>query len=369
VLVNPLTQHVAPANNLLNRTMVHQHTQSYALVSDPAAVATHQQPALNKPAHEFQNITNPALAHSLTPDPNASYATPSWQSSAANVASTGRHTTPDPWSAHTTNSFNDAPATYLNQSAYNNQSMQPTYDAHGSTQVSSQGLARNGYTQTSEYQVSGRVAHQRHSLSPEPGAARVYGGTQGYVLEPSKLGNYGQQSYNSVASRDWSSGQQSYTPAEPSRQQSYTPVEPSRQQSYTPVEPSRQQNYTPAEQPSRQWSSGQQSYAPAEPSRQQSYTTAEPSRQWSSGQQSYTPAEHSRQWTSGQQGYAPPDPSRQWSSGQQSYTPADPSRPWSTANQGQNPDTSRQWTSGKQEYYNPSDGQNAYDQRRRRRWE
>nr|XP_051227999.1 homeobox protein LUMINIDEPENDENS isoform X3 [Lolium perenne] len=369
VSVNPLTQHVAPVNNLLNRTPVHQHTQPYAMVSDPAAVTIHQQPAANKPAHEFQNTTNPAPAHSLTPDPNASYTTLPWQSSAANVASTGRSTTPDPWAARTTNSFNDASAAYLNQSAYNNQSMQTTYDAYGTMPVSSQGLARNVYAQTSEYQVSGRIAHQRHSLSPEPGAARVYGGTQGYIPEPSKLGNYGQQNYNSVASRDWSSGQQSYTPAEPSRQQSYTPVEPSRQQSYTPVE-----------QPSRQWSSGQQSYASAEPSRQQSYTTAETSRQWSSGQQSYTPAEHSRQqsyttaepsrqWTSGQQGYTPPDPSRQWSSGKQSFTPADPKRTWSTANQGQNPDTSRQWTTGKQDRYNPSDGQNAYDQRRRRRWE
>ncbi|KAM0836887.1 hypothetical protein ACQ4PT_062016 [Festuca glaucescens] len=396
VSVNPLTQHVAPVNNLLNRTPVHQHTQPYAMVSDPAAVAIHQQPAANKPAHEFQNTTNPAPAHSLTPDPNASYTTLPWQSSAANVASTGRSTTPDPnasyttlpwqsnaanvastgrsrtpdpWAARTTNSFNDASAAYLNQSAYNNQSMQTTYDAYGATPVPSQGQDRNGYAQTSEYQVSGRIAHQRHSLSPEPGAARVYGGTQGYIPEPSKLGNYGQQNYNSVASRDWSSGQQSYTPAEPSKQQSYTPVEPSRQQSYTP-----------AEQPSRQRSSGQQSYAPAEPSRQQSYTTAETSRQWSSAQQSYTPAEPSRrqsyttaepsrQWTSGQQGYTPPDPSRQWSSGQQSYTPADPKRTWSTANQGQNPDTSRQWTTGKQDHYNPSDGQNAYDQRRRRRWE
>lgn len=382
VSVNPLTQHVAPVNNMLNRTPVHQHTQSYALASDPAAVATHhQQPAVNKPAHEFQNVTNPGQAHSLTSDPNASYTTLPWQSSAANVASTGRNTTPDPWAARTTNSFNDASVSYLNQSApssYNSQSMRSTYDAYASTPVSSQGLARNGYAQTSEYkvlgqseyQVPGCVGHQRHSLSPEPGAAR-YGGTQVYNPEPSKLGNYGQQSYNSVASRDWSSGQQSYTPAEPSRQQSYMPVEPSRQQSYNPAEqPSRQQSYTPAEQPSRQWSSsGQQSYTPAEPSRQQSYTTAEPSRQWSSGQQSYTPAESSRQWSSTQQGYTPSDPSRQWSSGQQSYTPADPSRPWNSTSQAQNPDTSRQWTSGKQDYYNPSDGQNVYDQRRRRRWE
>ncbi|KAM0828907.1 hypothetical protein ACQ4PT_067217 [Festuca glaucescens] len=369
VSVNPLTQHDAPVNSLLNRTPVHQHTQTepYAMVSDPAAVAIHQQPAVNKPAHEFQNTTSPAPAHSLTPDPNASYTTLPWQSSAANVASTGRSTTPDPWAARTTNSFNDASAAYLNQSAYNNQSMQTTYDAYGTTPVSSQGLARNGYAQTSEYQLSGRIAHQRHSLSPEPGAARVYGGTQGYIPEASKLGNYGQQNYNSVASRDWSSGQQSYTPAEPSRQQSYTTVKPLRQQSYTS-----------AEQPSRQWSSGQQSYAPAEPSRQQSYTTAETSRQWSSGQhsytpaepsrqQSYTPAEPSRQWTSGQQGYTQPDPSRQWSSGQQSYTPADPKRTWSTSNQSQNPD-SRQWNTGKQDYSNLSDGQNSYDQRRRRRW-
>ncbi|CAM0884647.1 unnamed protein product [Alopecurus aequalis] len=321
VSVNPLTQHVAPVNNLSNRT---------------------------------PDVTNPALAHSLTHDP---YATPTWQSTAAN----GRNTTPDRWAARTTNSFNDVSAAYLNQSAYNNQTIQSTYDDYGSTAVPSQGLARNGYTQTSEYQVLGRVGHQRHSLSPEPGTARVYGGTQGYIPEPSKLGNYGQQSYDSVASMDWSSGQQSYnTRTEPSRQQSYTPPEPSRQWS------SGQHSYTPAE------SSRQQSYTPAEPSRQQSYTTAEPSRQWSSGQQSYTPAEPSRQWTSGQQGYTSSDPSRQWSSsGQQSYTAAaDPSRPWSASNQGQNPaDTSRQWSTGKQDYYNPSDGQNSYDQRRRRRWE
>jgi hypothetical protein len=65
------------------------------MVSDPAAVTIHQQPAANKPAHEFQNTTNPAPAHSLTHDPNASYTTLPWQSSAANVASTGRSTTPD----------------------------------------------------------------------------------------------------------------------------------------------------------------------------------------------------------------------------------------------------------------------------------
>ena len=363
VSVNPLTQHVVP----VNRTPVHQHTQSYALVSDPAAVAIHQQPVVNKPAHEFQDVTNPALAHSLTPAPNASYATPTWPSPAAN----GRNRTPDPWAAHTTNSFNDASADYLNQSAYNNQTMQSTYDAYGSTPFSSHGVARNGYTQPSQYQMSGRVGHQRLSLSPEPGAARVYGGTQGYIPEPSKLGNDEQQSYNSVATMDWSSGQERYTRNEPSRQQSYTPEDPSRQwssgqQSYTPAEPPKQWNsgqrsYTPAES-SKQWSSGQQGYTPAEPSRPQSYTAAEPSRQ-----QSYAAAEPSRQWSSGQQGYTPSDPSRQWSSGQQSYTAADPSRPWSTSNQGQNPDTSRQWTTGKQDYYNPSNGQNAYDQRRRRR--
>ncbi|XBI68009.1 hypothetical protein VPH35_047271 [Triticum aestivum] len=402
ISVNSLTQYAAPVNNMLDRTLVHQHTQPYGLASDHAAVAIHQQPAVNKPAHEFQNMSNSGLARSLTPEPNAAYATFPWQSGAATVASTGRSTTPDQWADRVTNSYNDASAPYLNQSAYSNQS---SYDAYGSsTSASSQGLNRNGYTQTtSEYQMLGRNVRQRHSLSPEPGSARVYGGTPGYILEVSKLGNYGQQSYNPpVASRDWSSGQQSYTPAEPSRdwnsgQQSYIPAEPSSdwssvQQSYTSAELSRdrrsgQQGYTPAE-PSRQWSSGQQSYTPAEPSRQwssgqQGYTPAEPSNQWSSGQQGYTPAGPSNHRSSGQQGYTPAEPSRQWSSAQQGYTPSDPSvqqgytpaepsRPWSTASQGaQNPDTSRQWSgAGKQDYYNtPSDGRSPYDQRRRRRWE
>uniref|UniRef100_A0A453GGX8 Uncharacterized protein n=1 Tax=Aegilops tauschii subsp. strangulata TaxID=200361 RepID=A0A453GGX8_AEGTS len=280
ISVNSLTQYAAPVNNMLDRTLVHQHTQPYGLASDHAAVAIHQQPAVNKPAHEFQNMSNSGLARSLTPEPNAAaYATFPWQSGAANVVSTGRSTTPDQWADRVTNSFNDASAPYLNQSAYSNQGLQSTYDAYGSsTSASSQGLNRNGYIQTSEYQMSGRNVRQRHSLSPEPGSARVYGGTQGYIPESSKLGNYGQQSYNPpVASRDWSSGQQSYTPAEPSRD----------------------------------WSSGQQSYTPAEPSRD-----------WSSLQQSYTSAEPSRDRSSGQQGYTPAEPSRQWSSGQQSYTPA-----------------------------------------------
>ncbi|XP_037415615.1 homeobox protein LUMINIDEPENDENS-like [Triticum dicoccoides] len=391
VSVNSLTQYAAPMNNMFDRTSVHQHTQPYGLASDPTAVAIHQQPAVNKPAHEFQNMSNSGLARSLTPEPNAAaYATFPWQSGAANVASTGRSTTPDQWADRVTNSFNDASAPHLNQSAYSNQSLQSTYDAYGSsTSASSQGLNRNGYIQTSEYQMSGRNVRQRHSLSPEPGSARVYGGTQGYIPEVSKLVNYGQQSYNPpVASTDWSSGQQSYTPAEPSRdwsslQQRYTSAESSRdrssgQQGYTPAEPSRQwssgqQSYTPAE-PSRQWSSGQQGYTPAESSNhqwssgQQGYTPAGPSNHRSSGQQGYTPAEPSRQWSSAQQGYTPSEPS-----GQQGYTPAEPSRPWSTASQGaQNPDTSRQWSgAGKQQdYYNtPSDGRSPYDQRRRRRWE
>ncbi|KAM3335280.1 hypothetical protein ACQJBY_029605 [Aegilops geniculata] len=403
ISVNSLTQYAAPVNNMFDRTSVHQHTQPYGLASDPAAGAIHQQPAVNKPAHEYQNMSNSGLVRSLTPEPNAAYVTFPWQSGAASVASTGRSTTPDQWADRVTNSYNDASAPYLNQSAYSNHSLQSTYDAYGSsTSASSQGLNRNGYTQTTEYQMSGRNVRQRHSLSPEPGSARVYGGTRGYIPEASKLVNYGQQSYNPpVASTDWSSGQQSYTPAEPSRdwssgQQSYTRAEPSRdwssvQQSYTSAELSRDRSsgqvYTPAE-PSRQWSSGQQSYTPAEPSRQwssgqQGYTPAEPSNQWSSGQQGYTPAGPSNHRSSGQQDYTPAEPSRQWSSAQhgytpsdpsvqQGYTPAEPSRPWSTASQGpQNPDTSRHWSgAGKQDYYStPSDGRSPYDQRRRRRWE
>ncbi|KAE8779729.1 homeobox protein LUMINIDEPENDENS [Hordeum vulgare] len=386
VSVNSLTQYAAPVNNMLDSTSVHQHNQPYGFASDRAAVAIHQQPAVDKPAHEFQNMSNSTLARSLTPEPNAAYATFPWQSGAANVASTGRSTTPDHWADSVTNSFNDASAPYLNQSAYSNQSMQSTYDAYGSsTSVSSQGLGRNGYSQTSEYQMSERNVRQRHSLSPEPSSARVYGGMQEYIPEPSNLVDYGQHRYNPVASRDWSSGQQSYTPAEPSRdwnsgQQSYTPAEPSRDWS------SVQQSYTSAEL-SRGRSSGQQGYTSAELSRdrssgQQVYVPAEPSRQWSSGQQSYTPAEPSNKWSSGQQGHTPAEPSRQWSSAQQGYTPSDlssqkgytptePSRSRSTASQRvQNPETSRQWSgAGKQDYYAPSDGRSPYDQRRRRRWE
>lgn len=310
VSVNTLNQHVAPVNDLLNGAAVHRHTQSYALASDAAAGGIQQHPAVNKPAHEFQNISNPALA-------------PAWQSSAANLASTGRNTTPEPWASRTTNSFNDASMPYLNQSAYSNQSTQSPYNSYASMSVSSQGLDRKGYTRTAEYQVSGRGTHQRHSLSPEPGAARVFGGAQAYVPEPLDVGNYGRQNYNPEPSRDWRSGQQSYAAAEPSSQ----------------------------------WSSIQQSYPPAEPSRQ-----------WSSGQQSYVPADPSSQWSSGQQDYNQSDISRQWSSALQTYARAEPSRPsWNTANQVQVPDTSRQWSLGNQDYYNPNDSRSSYDQRQRRR--
>uniref|UniRef100_A0A0D9V9Y0 Homeobox domain-containing protein n=1 Tax=Leersia perrieri TaxID=77586 RepID=A0A0D9V9Y0_9ORYZ len=327
ISVNLSTQHVAPMNDLLSRTTVHHHTQSYALASDPVAVDVHRQPAMNKLAHEVQNISHPAVvAHSSVAEPHASYTSQTWQPSAASVATTGRNATPDRWAARTTSSFNVAPSnpvTYANQNVYcNHSTTQSTYNAYGSTPVSShsllpgQGLERNGYTHTAEYQtMTARDALRRNSRSPELGAsAALYGSSsQGYVPEPSRQWNYGQQSYNPEPSR----GQQSYIP-EPSRGQ---------------------QNYNP--EPSRQWNSGQQSYNPTEPARQ-----------WSSGQQSYSnPAETSRQWSSAQQSYNP-EPSRQWNSGHQS----------------QNPESLRQWSHhGKQERYNnPTDGRNSYDQHWRR---
>ncbi|EAY77119.1 hypothetical protein OsI_05081 [Oryza sativa Indica Group] len=313
ISVNPSTQHVAPMNNLLSRATVHQHTQSYALTSDPAAVAVHHQPAVNKLAHEVQSISHPAVSHSSVAESHASYTSYTWQSSVATIAATGRNATPDRWAApaRTTNSFNAAPSnsnhvTYPNQNAYSNHSTQATtYNSYGSAPVSShslhpgQGLDRNGYTHAAEYQTTtARDALRRNSRSPELGAGAVYGSSsQGYVPEPSRQWNYGQQSYN--------------------------------------PEPS-----------SRQWSSGQQSY---------NTVTAEPSRQWSSGQQSYS---------------NPPEPSRQWSSSahaQPSYNP-EPSRPWNSGHQSQNPEASRQWSHhhGKQERYNPTDGRNSYDQHWRR---
>lgn len=313
ISVNPSTQHVAPMNNLLSRATVHQHTQSYALTSDPVAVAVHHQPAVNKLAHEVQSISHPAVSHSSVAESHASYTSYTWQSSVATIAATGRNATPDRWAApaRTTNSFNAAPSnsnhvTYPNQNAYSNHSTQATtYNSYGSAPVSShslhpgQGLDRNGYTHAAEYQTTtARDALRRNSRSPELGAGAVYGSSsQGYVPEPSRQWNYGQQSYN--------------------------------------PEPS-----------SRQWSSGQQSY---------NTVTAEPSRQWSSGQQSYSnPAEPSRQWSSS-------------AHAQPSYNP-EPSRPWNSGHQSQNPEASRQWSHhhGKQERYNPTDGRNSYDQHWRR---
>ncbi|XP_006645287.1 homeobox protein LUMINIDEPENDENS [Oryza brachyantha] len=305
ISVNPSTQHVAPMNNLLSRATVHQHTQSYALASDPIAVAVHQQPAVNKLAHEVQNISHPSTTHSSVPEPHASHTSHTWQPSAATVATTGRNATPDRWSTRTTSAFNVAPSnpvTYPKQNAYSNHSTKgTTYNAYGSTPVTShsllpgQGRDRNGYTHTTEYQTTARDALRRNSRSPELGAGAVYGGSQSYVPEPSRQWSYGQQSYNPEPSRQWSSGQQSYNSAEPSRQ----------------------------------WSSQQQQ-------QQQGYNNpAEPSRQWSSSQQ---------------QGYNP-EPSRLWNSGRQS----------------QNPEAPRQWNQhGKQERYNPTDGRNSYDQRWRR---
>ena len=313
ISVNPSTQHVAPMNNLLSRATVHQHTQSYALTSDPVAVAVHHQPAVNKLAHEVQSILHPAVSHSSVAESHASYTSYTWQSSVATIAATGRNATPDRWAApaRTTNSFNAAPSnsnhvTYPNQNAYSNHSTQATtYNSYGSAPVSShslppgQGLDRNGYTHAAEYQTTtARDALRRNSRSPELGAGAVYGSSsQGYVPEPSRQWNYGQQSYNPETS-------------------------------------------------SRQWSSWQQS---------NNTVTAEPSRQWSSGQQSYSnPAEPSRQWSSS-------------AHAQPSYNP-EPSRPWNSGHQSQNPEASRQWSHhhGKQERYNPTDGRNSYDQHWRR---
>ncbi|KAL5220319.1 hypothetical protein ABZP36_025032 [Zizania latifolia] len=269
ISVNPPTQYVAPMNNL-SRATAHQHPQSYALASDPGAVAIHQQPAMNKSAHEVQNISRPAQAHSSVAEPHASYTSHTWQPSAATT--TGRNTKPDRWAARTTSSFNVAssnPVTYPNQNAYGNHSTQSTYNAYGSNPASSHSLVPG---QGLDYQTPARDALRR---SPELGAGSVYGSSQG----SSRQWNYGQQSYNHEPSRQWSSGRHSYN------------------------------NLA---EPSRQWSSGQQSYI----------NGAEPSRQLSSTQQGYNP-EPSRAWNSGHQSQTP-EASRPWSHGKQEhYNPTD----------------------------------------------
>jgi hypothetical protein len=303
VSVNPPIQHVSPVNDHPNRALVNQHNQQYALLSDPVATPLHQQAAVSKSTHGLQSIPNPAVARSSLPEPNASYTTLPWQSSAADITHTGRNAAADPWAARTTNSYNTASANtvpFANQNAYSDQSSHSAYSSYGSAPVSSHsvlpghGHDRNGYSRppVAEYQSMVQDSHRRHSRSPDPGVVRDYGGAQGY---------------NQQSRTHWSARQ------------------------------------------------GQQSYNP------------DPSRQWSSSQahQGYTPAESSRQWSTSHQSYAP-EPSRQWSSERQGYS-VEPSRPWSSGQQGQNPEASRQWNRGKQDpYYNPSDGRRSYDQHRRR---
>nr|CAB3479356.1 unnamed protein product [Digitaria exilis] len=301
VSVNPPIQHVSPVNNHLSRASVHQHGQQYALASDPVAMPLHQQAAVNNSTHGLQSIPNPAVAHTSILDSNASYTTLPWQSNAAHVTSTGRNATAEPWAARTstTNSYNTSSAStvpYANQNAYGDQSTRSAYNDYGSAVVSSitvlpGGLDRNGYSRSVEYQSMGRDIHQRNSRSPDPVAGRDYGATQGYNQQPVThwSAGQGQQSYKPEPSRQWSSTQQSYTPAETSRHWS-----------------SAHQSYAPAES-SRQWSSERQGY------------NAESSRQWSSERQGYS-AESSRQWSSGQNAEA----SRQRSLGKQDpYNPSD----------------------------------------------
>nr|TKW18712.1 hypothetical protein SEVIR_5G449000v2 [Setaria viridis] len=345
VSVNPPVQHVSPVNNHLSRASVHQHAQQYALASDPVAMSLHQQAAVNKSTHGLQSVPNPAVAHSSLPEPNASYTTLPWQSNAAHVTNTGRNATADPWAARTTNSCNTASAStvpYANQNAYGDQSTHSAYNAYGSAAASSRtvltghGLDRNGYSRpVVEYQAMARDSHQRHSRSPDPGAGRDYGGTQGYNQQPLTRwsAGQGQQSYNPEPSRQWRSAQQGYTSAEPSRQWS-----------------SARQSYTSAE-PSRQWSSEPKSY------------NVESSRSWNLGQQGQNP-EGSRQWNLGKQdAYNPSDGRRSYEP--QSYN-VESSRSWNSGQQGQNPEASRQWNLGKQDAYNPSDGRRSYDQHWRR---
>ncbi|KAJ1286980.1 hypothetical protein BS78_03G394400 [Paspalum vaginatum] len=283
VSVNPPIQRVNPVNNHLSRVSVHQHAQQYALAPDPIAMPLHQQAAVNKSTHGLQSTLNPAGAHSVVAEPNASYTTFPWQSNAAHATNAGRNATADSWpAARTTNSFNTASlnsVVYANQSAYGDQS---SYNAYGSAAASSHsalpghGLDRDDYSRPAEYQTVARDGHQRHSRSPDPASVRGYGGTPGY---------------NQQHLTRWSGGQ---------GQQSYNP------------EPSRlaQQSYAPAE-PSRQWSTARQSY-----------TGAEPSRQWSSEHQSYN-GEPSRPRSSGQQGQNP-DPFAPWNRGKQDrYNPSD----------------------------------------------
>ncbi|WVZ67528.1 hypothetical protein U9M48_016590 [Paspalum notatum var. saurae] len=283
VSVNPSIQHVSPVNNHLNRVSVHHHAQQYALVPDPVAMPLHQQAAVNKSTHGLKSTPNPAAAHSVVPEPNASYTALPWESNAAHASNAGRNAPADPWPARTTNSFNTASSNtvaYANQSAYGDQS---TYNAYGSAAASSHsalpghGLDRNGSSRPGEYQtVVARDGLQRHSRSPDPASLRDYGGTQGY---------------NQQLLTRWSAGQ---------GQQSYNP------------EPSRlaRQGYAHAE-PSRQWSTARQSY-----------TAAEPSRQWSSEHQSYN-GEPPRPRSSGQQGQNP-DPFASWNRGKQDrYNPSD----------------------------------------------
>ncbi|KAF8762488.1 hypothetical protein HU200_009457 [Digitaria exilis] len=288
ISVNPPIQHVSPVNNHLSRASVHQHGQQYALASDPVVMPLHQQAAVNNSTHGLQSIPNPVVAHTSMPDSNASYTPLPWQSNAAHVTSTGRNATAEPWTARTTNSYNTSSAStvpYANHNAYGDQSTRSAYTAYGSAAVSSNtvlpghGLDRNGYRRPMEYQATGRDSHQRNSRSPDPVAGRDYGGTQGYNQQPviHWSAGQGQQSYKPEPSRQWSSAQQSYTPAETSRQ----------------------------------WSSAHQSYAPAESSRQ-----------WSSERQGYS-AESSRPWSSERQGYNA-ESSRQWSLGKQDpYNPSD----------------------------------------------
>nr|CAB3475352.1 unnamed protein product [Digitaria exilis] len=300
ISVNPPIQHVSPVNNHLSRASVHQHGQQYALASDPVVMPLHQQAAVNNSTHGLQSIPNPVVAHTSMPDSNASYTPLPWQSNAAHVTSTGRNATAEPWTARTTNSYNTSSAStvpYANHNAYGDQSTRSAYTAYGSAAVSSNtvlpghGLDRNGYRRPMEYQATGRDSHQRNSRSPDPVAGRDYGGTQGYNQQPviHWSAGQGQQSYKPEPSRQWSSAQQSYTPAETSRQWS-----------------SAHQSYAPAES-SRQWSSERQGYS------------AESSRPWSSERQGYN-AESSRQWSSGQNA----ETSRQRSLGKQDpYNPSD----------------------------------------------
>ncbi|GJM91967.1 hypothetical protein PR202_ga08390 [Eleusine coracana subsp. coracana] len=265
--VNLPIQHVSPVNNHLNRASVHQHTQQYAVSSDPVAAPLHQQPAVNKQTHGIENIPNPIVAHSSMPEPKVSYTTFPWQSSVPHVNSTGRSTTPDPWAVHTTNSYNISSTNtvpYGNQNVYGNHSAQNEHGAYGSGSTSSRFLPghivdRNGYCHTAEYQTLARDGHQRQSRSPELGATQDYCGAQGYNPQPR---NAGQQGYNLEPSRQWSSAHQSYAPADTSRQQ---------------------------------YSSGHQSY------------NLDPSRPWSSSQQDQNPETHS-QWNPGKQDqYNPSD--------------------------------------------------------------